>query len=127
MNTGKTYEEELQERALRQKRLDGIVTAAMEQVLAALAGRQPVLHSHFFYGASAIHPRHLVTWYLFRTDGDWETAKHNGLVSDIERLTRQGLVSGGYPPEGAKQMHVSFTSDEDIQRETGGDYWAYFK
>jgi len=42
-------------------------------------------------------------------------------------MTRAELVLGGYTPEGAQQMMVSFTSNEDIQRETGGDHWAYFK
>ena len=127
MTSNKTYEQELRERDLRQKQLDGIVSAAMTRVMSAIARRQPSVSSHFSYGASAIHPPHLVTWHLFRTDAEWETAKTNGLTSEIERLTRAELVSGGYPAEGARQMMVSFTSDEDIQRETGGDQWAYFK
>ncbi len=127
MAADKTYEQELRERDARQKHLDGIVGAAMTRVMSAIAGRQPPVTSHFSYGSSAIHPRHLVTWYLFRTHAEWQTAKTNGLVSDIERLTRTELAGSGYPAEGARQMMVSFTSDEDIQRETGGDYWAYFK
>ena len=99
----------------------------MERVLATVAGRQPWVSSHFFYGASAIHPRHLVTWYSFRTDAKWEEAKRSGLTSDLNRLARAKLVAGGYPPDGAQQMMVGFASDEDIQRETGGDRWAYFK
>jgi hypothetical protein len=127
MTANRTHEQELRERRERQKVLDSIVSAAMERVLAAIAGRQPAVSSHFSYGASAIHQRHLVTWYLFRTDAEWETAKQNRLISDIERMTRAELVSGGYTPEGAQQMMVSFTSDEDIQRKTGGDHLAYFK
>jgi hypothetical protein len=42
-------------------------------------------------------------------------------------LTRAELIAGNYPPKGAEQMKVAFTSDEDIQRETGGNYWTYFK
>jgi hypothetical protein len=127
MTANKAYEQELRERDMRQKRFDAIVSAAMTRVMSEIAGRLPSVSSHFSYGASAIHPRYLVTWYLFRTDAEWETAKTNGLISDIERLTRSELVSGGYPVEGAQQMMVNFTSDEDIQRETGGDHWAYFK
>jgi hypothetical protein len=127
MTADKTYEQELRERSERQKLLDSIASAAMDRVLAAIAGRQPAVSSHFFYGASAIHQRHLVTWYLFLTDAEWETAKQNGLISDIERMTRAELVSGGYTPNGAGQMMVGFTSDEDIQRKTGGDHWACFK
>jgi hypothetical protein len=127
MTANKTYQQELRERRERQNALDLIVSAAMDRVLAAIAGRQPAVSSHFSYGASAIHQRHLVTWYLFRTDAEWETAKQNGLISEIERLTRAELVSGGYTLAGAQQMMVSFTSDEDIQRKTGGDHLAYFK
>ena len=127
MTAEKTYEQELRERSERQKLLDSIVSAAMDRVLAAIVGRQPAVSSHFSYGSSAIHHRHLVIWYLFRTDAEWETAKQNGLISDMERMTRAELVLGGYTPEGAQQMMVSFTSNEYIQRETRGDHWAYFK
>jgi hypothetical protein len=122
-----SYGQELRERAARQSRLDEIVKDAMARVIAQISGRQPAVHSHFFYGASAIHPRHLVTWYLFRTDSEWNAAKHGGLTSEIEHATRAELLAGGYPQEGIQPMHVAFTSDEDIQRVTGGDYWAYFK
>jgi hypothetical protein len=127
MSKSESYQQELRERQVRQVHLDEIVKSAMTQVVSQIAARQPSLHSHFFYGASAIHPRHLVTWYLFHTDSDWETAKHNGLTSEIENATRAQLAGGGYPPEGVNLMIVSFTSDEDIQRQTGGNYWAYFK
>lgn len=127
MASKETYQQELRERAVLQKHLDDIVTGAMKRVIAAVAHRKPAIKSHFFYGASAIHPRHLVTWYLFQTDSEWQTAKSNGLISDIEKLTRQELVEAGYPADGAKEMMVSFTSDEDIQRTTGGDYRAYFQ
>jgi hypothetical protein len=64
---------------------------------------------------------------LFRTDAELDAAKANGLAAEIERLTRAELVTGGYPDEGSLQMMVSFTSDQDIQRRTGGDYRAYFQ
>jgi hypothetical protein len=127
MTDEEKYAQELKERDIRQKYLDAIVEAAMKRVMAAIAGRQPAVTVHFSYGASAIHPRHLVTWYLFSRDADWKTAQSNGLIADIDRLTRAELIAGHYPPEGAEQMNVAFTSEEDIQRETGGNYWAYFK
>ena len=123
----KTYEQELQEREERQKRLDSIVQAAMQRVVADIKDRRPILKAHFFYGAMGIHPRHLVTWYLFHTDADWQVARESGLVADIERLTRAELAACGYPAEGFDGVQIAFTSEEEIQRETGGDYWAYFK
>jgi hypothetical protein len=123
----KTYEQELQERGVRQNRLDSIVQSAIQRVVTAIRDREPTLKAHFFYGATGIHPGHLVTWYLFHTDADWQLARESGFVADITRLTRAELAAGGYPAEGLDGFLVSFTSDEEIQRETGGDYWAYFK
>ena len=122
MAPAKTYEQELQERDVRQKRLDSIVQSAMQRVVSAIADRKPTLKAHFFYGAMGIHPRHLVTWYLFHTDADWQVAMESGFVADIEQLTRAELTAGGYPAEGFDGLMVSFTSDEAIRRETGGDY-----
>jgi hypothetical protein len=119
------YAQETTERDVRQKYLDEIVKAAMERVMVAIAGRLPTVKVHFFYGASAIDPQHLVTWYVFSSDAEWKTAESTGLISDIDRLTRAELIAGSYPPDGAEMMAVVFTSDEDIQRKTGGDYWTY--
>ena len=121
------YPLELKIRAIRQRRLDEIARSAMTRVLDAVAAREPSVRRHLFYGASAIHPMHLVTWYIFRTDHDLETARQNGLTSDLDALTRAELISRGYPARGAQVMHVSFTSEEDVQNKAGGNYLAYFK
>ena len=121
------YQQELRERDARQKQLDEVVAAATGAVAFVIADSQPALHSRFFYGATGIHPRHLVTWYLFATDGELEEAKRAGLTGRIDVLTREQLARQGYPAEAIPEVMVSFTTDEDIQRETGGDYWAYFK
>jgi len=127
MSTEAEYQRELRERAARQERLDAIVHAATDAVVAAIAGTAPRLHSHFFYGSTGVHPRHLATWYLFSTDADLAEAKRIGLTERIDRLTRENLEQRSYPAESIHEIFVSFTTDEDIQRETGGDYWAYFK
>jgi hypothetical protein len=125
--TDKSYEDERGQREVRQKELDAIVNAATSRVVAAIVDRQPALHSHFFYGSSAIHPKHLAAWYLFHTDADWEAAKLSGLTNAIEQQTRKELADAGYPLNGVTEMLVCFTSHEDIERETGGNYWSYFK
>ena len=125
--TDQTYKDELSQRNKRQEELDAIVFAATGRVVAAIADQKPELHSHFFYGSSAIHPKHLVTWYLFHTDADWDAAKRSGLTTTIEQQTRQELAEAGYPANGCTEMMVSFTSHEEIERETGGNYWRYFK
>lgn len=127
MTTKAEYQRELRDRAARQKRLDAIVDGAMGRVTAQIAGRQPPICDKFFYGASAIHPRNLVTWYLFATDAELSAARAGGLTADLDQLTRSELLAGTYPAEGVQLMKVSFASEEEIQRTTGGDRWLYFK
>lgn len=127
MTTKAEYQRELRERAARQKRLDAIVGGAMARVTAQIAGQQPPICDKLFYGASAIHPRNLVAWYLFSTDAELSAAKACGLTADLDRLTRSELLAGTYPAQGVQLMKVSFASEEEIQRTTGGDRWSYFK
>jgi len=68
-----------------------------------------------------------VTWYIFDTDGDLQVATENGLTAKIDAATRCELAAGGYPEAGIRLMHVSFTSKEDVDRKTGGNYYLYFK
>ena len=114
-------------RAKRQAKLDKIVSGATDRVAEQISARQPPLSHRLFYGASAIDPRHLVTWYIFDTDCDLKDAAENGLTSKIDALTRHELAAGGYPEMGIPLMHVSFTSKEDVERKTGGNYYLYFK
>lgn len=127
VDKNESYEKYLRDQDERQKQLDAIVNDAMTRVTSQIAARQPPIHSHFFYGATAIHPKHLVTWYVFRTDSEWRAAKRSGLTSEIEAATRAELAVGGYPVEGVDLMTVSFTSKQDIQRKSGGNDREYFK
>ena len=99
----------------------------MIRVLDVVAARLPPVKKHLFYGASGIHPRHLVTWYIFETDLDLNTAERNGLMSELDALTRSELVRHGYPRKAVPAIHVTFTSEEDVQKKTGGNYFLYFK
>ena len=121
------YRKELVEREKRQKQLDLIVQKSKDAVLRTIGKSEPPVFDHFFYGACGIHPRHLVVWYLFKTDEEYEMAKSNKLTDRLDKLTRDELRKNGYPEEGTTEIMVSFTTDEDIQRQTGGDYWVYFK
>jgi hypothetical protein len=111
----------------RQRELEAIVKRAVGRVLAHVAARQPPVVEHFFYGAMGIHPRHLVTWYLFETDADQEAARATGLLDELDARTRAELEAEGFPPEGVAEMMVATTTREDIQRTTGGDYRLYFQ
>ncbi|HEX2092887.1 MAG TPA: hypothetical protein VHG28_10815 [Longimicrobiaceae bacterium] len=111
----------------RQERLSGIVRQATDSVVAAVAGRTPRLRMHHFYGAVGVDPKHLTAWYVFDTDADHREARRNGLVEQIDTLTRAELARLGYPPEAIPKVFVSFTTDETVQREAGGDYRTYFQ
>jgi len=124
MTENRSYEEQLQ---ARQKQFDAIVEGAMSRVTSQIAGRQPPLHSHFFYGASAIHPKHLVAWYVFRTDSELKAARRSGLTSQIEVATHAELAAGGFPQDGVELVAVSFDSDQNIRRTAGGNYRDYFQ
>jgi hypothetical protein len=121
------YQKELVEREKRQKQLDLIVEKSTNAVLKTIENSYPSIFSHFFYGASAIHPRHLVVWYMFKTNKEYEIAISNKLTDKLDKLTRDELRENGYPEEGLREIMVSFTTDGDIQRETDGNYWEYFK
>ena len=121
------YAVELRRRARRQARLSGVVASAMAAVVKSISGTTPVLSEHFFYGSIGIHPGYLVTWYLFKTDAELNEAKVSGLADRITAETRRELADKGYPPEGVARMIVAFTTNEDIQRKTGGNRFYYFK
>jgi hypothetical protein len=121
------YPLQLKVRAVRQRRLNGIAKSAITRVLDAVAARKPSVQKHIFYGASTIHPRYLVSWYIFQTDRDLETARESGLTSDLDTFTRAELNNCGYPKEGTETMRVAFTSEEDVQNKAGGNYYLYFK
>ena len=112
----KTDEQKLQLREIQQKQLDEMTGKAVRLVTTMVAGRNPTVNSHFFRGPSVIHLRHVVICHVFRTDGDWTIAKTNGLAQDIQKLTREALVTVGYSPKEAAQVSIHFMSDEGIQR-----------
>ena len=121
------YAGELRRRARRQAKLEAIVAPATKEVARSIANLKPRVSEHFFYGAIGIDPRFLVTWYLFRTDAELRDAEGSGLTNKIVDETRKQLLDRGYPHESVSLVSVAFTSDEDIQRKTGGNRYHYFK
>jgi hypothetical protein len=111
----------------RQAALEKIIQKAINAVGRAVAGREPRIFSKFFYGATGVDAKHLVVWYLFKTDAQMAAAEKSGLLVDLDALTRAELRARGYPLPAIPKMMVSFATDETIRRETGGDYWQYFK
>lgn len=117
----------------------------------------PRISKHFFYGAVELGPENLVIWYLFKTDSELKTAKANGLCQKLEQTTIKNLVDLGYPKDAFtvktvdlpnkisfangtdeqkseiiyalthRSAKITFTTEEDIDKKTNGDYYLYFK
>jgi hypothetical protein len=121
------YQREPRAQDARQEELTAVVHRATDTVTAALQGFQPAILWSLSYGAIGLHPRHLVVWYGFDSDADQVQAGESGLTARIDELTRAELGRGGYPASAIPWVLVSFVSDETVQRETGGNYWDYFK
>lgn len=138
-------------------RLNKIIKKALRQTLAEFKESFRAVYLHFFYGAVDIAPQNLVVWYLFKTDKELQTANENGLCNKLTETTIRNLIAAGYPPKvfsetyfplrdkitfqgGAEEeimnmqyslthrkATVAFTTQEDIDRKTQGDYHLYFQ
>jgi hypothetical protein len=103
MPVRKTAKQKLQTREILQKQLDEGAGKVMQIVAATIAGRSPLVRPHFFRGPSVVHPKHLVACYVFHTNTEWTIAKTNGLVQDIQTLTKEAFVTVGFSPKEAAQ------------------------
>lgn len=133
-----------------------MIEKAVTKTVSEFADRAPAIYQHFFYGSFEIQPQYLVVWYLFETDADLQTAKSSGYCAELEAATIDALLLLGYPKEAFdltkietpnitlcnrteedhqkildsltyRKAMVSFTSKEDIDRKTNGDYRLYFQ
>lgn len=105
----------------KKKKLNRIITEAVEQTVAQFANSTPRISKHFFYGAVDIGPENLVVWYLFKTDSELETAKQNGLCDRLKEATINNLIDAGYPKEAfcEKELELSpkITFSDDTPEE----------
>ncbi len=100
-----------------------IIKKAVAKIAAEFSGRSPKIADHFYYGAFDIAPQNLVVWYLFRTDGDLETAKSSGLCNELKESTVKNLISLGYPEESfdSTQTAVKEFNDDKIKIKGGSE------
>ena len=62
---------------------------------------------------------------IFATDSQLETARRSGLIEQINSYHREQLIKRHYPIEGIKDC--TFASQEECDREFGGNWYYYFK
>lgn len=138
-------------------RLNKIIKKALKQTVAEFKGSSPAVYQQFFYGAFDLAPQNLAVWYLFATDKELMAAVENGLCSKLTEATIHNLIAAGYPAEAFsetvfplsgkialqggtteeindviyslthRKAKVAFTTEEDIDRKTNGDYHLYFQ
>jgi hypothetical protein len=122
-----TEQEKIEQQNERQKQYDQMVFLAMKTVAAAMSCDSAQIHTHLFYGETAVDPGKLVAWYVFKTDKCMEQARRSGIAHRIVGLTRKELIRNGYPVKAVSKARIDFASDEDIQNKTDGNYWKYFQ
>ena len=105
-------------------RLEKVVEAIEHDIVAAVrqVAREAVSIVH--YGAFDIHPRYLVYWICVKSDDEKRRLEADDALS--EKL-RHILVRHNYPSEGRDAVHIGVESQETIDRESGGNWWAHWK
>ena len=63
--------------------------------------------------------------YIFATDAQLEAARRSGLTETINSYHREQLTKRHYPIEGIKDC--TFASQEECDREFGGNWYYYYK
>ena len=72
-----------------------------------------------------IQPENYFVSYIFATDVQLEAAQQSGLTEQVNSYHREQLTKRHYPIEGIKDC--TFASQEECDREFGGNWYYYFK
>jgi hypothetical protein len=108
-------------------KLEEKIGKSIDEVCAFFVDKEPPIFTSFYYGAVDINPAYLTIWYIFKLDKELRIAENIGFTSELIELTKKYLKKYKYPEKAMNDIIISFTSDEDIQKTTGGNYWYYFK
>ncbi len=99
------------------------ITRAEHAILAYVKLRYPNARE-FSFGAVHLDPAHLAIW--ITVDRDEERDK---LSNDRETIPafRRLLAEAGYPQEAVPAVKFAFESQETVNRDYGGSWWACVK
>ena len=104
-----------------------IVSKAITEVKSSLLSSDQGFKHSTFFGAMHINPQHLAIWYFFTKDSDLKNAEETHLTKEIINATRENLKRNGYPDFIVPSIIPSFASDEEVQRDYGGNYRNYLQ
>ena len=97
-----------------------VIEACMEDVKYHFADIEQAVEFGWY-----IQPDNYFVSYIFATDAQLETAQQSGLTEQINSYHREQLIKCDYPIEGIKDC--TFASQEECDREFGGNWYYYFK
>ena len=93
-----------------------VIEACMEDVKHHFSDIQQAIEFGWY-----IQPDNYFVSYIFATDAQLEAARRSGLTETI----REQLTKRHYPIEGIKDC--TFASQEECDREFGGNWYYYYK
>jgi hypothetical protein len=77
-----------------------------------------------WYGAYDIDPKYLVIWICVKTDATKSKLESDTALSNDLRAT---LKKHRYPEQAIPLVHIGFESQENVDRESNGDWNLHFK
>ena len=76
------------------------------------------------FGATDLDPANLSTWVCVKTDAERDRlASDKNLVARLRHL----FTTHDYPEAARDKVYISFASQEEVDRDWGGDWWQFIK
>ena len=97
-----------------------VIEACMEDVKHHFSDIQQAIEFGWY-----IQPDNYFVSYIFATDAQLEAARRSCLTETINSYHREQLTKRHYPIEGIKDS--TFASQEECDREFGGNWYYYYK